>query len=55
MDKRLLTAAILLPVTIFLLGAALFSGRTAGTAGGGPVVPPLWGGADGGSGIVGEV
>lgn len=41
MDKRLLTAAILLPVTIFLLGAALFSGRTAGAAGAVPAVPNL--------------
>ena len=41
MDKRLLAAAVLLPVTIFLLGAALFSGRTAGAAGDVPVVPDL--------------
>lgn len=41
LDKRLLTAAILLPVTIFLLGAALFTGLPAGAAGNIPIVPEL--------------
>lgn len=41
LDKRLLAAALLLPVTIFLLGAALFSALPAGAAGNVPVVPDL--------------
>ena len=41
LDKRLLTAVILLPVTIFLLGAALFTGLPAGAVGNIPIVPEM--------------
>lgn len=41
LDKRLLTAALLLPVTIFLLGAALFTALPAGAVGNVPVVPDI--------------